>query len=85
MRVPVALFPAACRAHAAQLQPLALQWPRAVACADEKGRWLEGQMLLLVSPKECFLYLGTSEAYWKYLPLLGPVCFLPSPPPPRRL
>jgi hypothetical protein len=31
------------------------------------------QSLLVVSAKLCFLYLGSSAAYWKFLPMLGPV------------
>ena len=34
------------------------------------------QGLLVVSANMCFLHLGNSKAYWKFLPTLGPIADL---------
>ena len=38
------------------------------------GENLQG--LLVVSARMCFLHLGSSAAYWKFLPVLGPIADL---------
>jgi hypothetical protein len=52
-----------------------VEFVRVVCIGPSAGCW-NVQGLLVVSAKLCLLHLGSSAAYWKLLPLLGPVADL---------
>ena len=45
-------------------------------CCDYALLSAKPQGLLVVSANMCFLHLGNSKAYWKFLPTLGPIADL---------